>query len=433
MTTERAKGEASHFKFMPLTLSLETLGGLATPLVLRGTPLPTRRTQVFSTASDNQQSVELHACLGERPMAEDNLTVARVKLEGLDPAPIGKPQIAVTFEVDNSCVVTVTAVDRGTDKKVSVTSEESQSPLSPEVVEQHLHDAELNRTTDQQKRDRAEIKSKAESAMRKAEADLQRRGEQGHLGPDGNKDRLVAELGLAIEANDYDKMRSVTTRIEGSGGDFNDILASVFGSSPTSGLFGTTPRRSASSATKPEPPRSTAPRVSPPKQKAEAQGRTDNSSPTGSQDTLLEDLGAVFGGARFPLDPNLCFVLMPFREDLRPVYDDHIKKVVEAESFAAVRADDIVGTGSITLDIWEKVNRARFLIADLTGKNPNVFYEVGLAHALGKDVILLTQTMDDVPFDLKGLRCLLYSFTPRGMKALEEKLRMTIHQIMQKA
>jgi hypothetical protein len=84
----------------------------------------------------------------------------------------------------------------------------------------------------------------------------------------------------------------------------------------------------------------------------------------------------------------------------------------------------------ITWDIWERINRARFLIADLTGQNPNVFYELGIAHALGKDVLLLTQDMAHVPFDLKGLRCILYSFTPRGVKEFETKLKATILELM---
>ena len=84
----------------------------------------------------------------------------------------------------------------------------------------------------------------------------------------------------------------------------------------------------------------------------------------------------------------------------------------------------------ITRDIWEKINRARFLIADLTGQNPNVFYEVGLAHALGKDVVLLTQTMTDVPFDLKAMRCIVYAYTPPGMKEMETALRATVAALM---
>jgi hypothetical protein len=113
-----------------------------------------------------------------------------------------------------------------------------------------------------------------------------------------------------------------------------------------------------------------------------------------------------------------------------PIYLDHIKAIVESEGINCKRADEIHGTNIITFDIWEKINRARFIIADLTGKNPNVFYEIGLAHALGKEVILITQTMDDVPFDLKSIRCIVYSYTPRGMKELEASLIKVIQTTM---
>ena len=143
-----------------------------------------------------------------------------------------------------------------------------------------------------------------------------------------------------------------------------------------------------------------------------------------------ERIGRIFGGGEFTLDSNLCFVLMPFEEKMRPIYDGHICKIIESERLNCLRADEIVGTNLITWDVWEKINRARFLIADLTGKNANVFYEVGLAHALGKEVILLTQTMGDVPFDLKALRCIVYSYTPKGMKDMEIKLKETIIELI---
>ena len=121
---------------------------------------------------------------------------------------------------------------------------------------------------------------------------------------------------------------------------------------------------------------------------------------------------------------------MPFAEEMRPIYDDHIRPIVESEGISCIRADEIVGVNLITFDIWEKINRARFIIADLTGQNPNVFYELGLAHALGKEVVLLTQSIDDVPFDLKAMRCIIYSYQPRGVKNLEKNLKATIKNIM---
>jgi hypothetical protein len=94
------------------------------------------------------------------------------------------------------------------------------------------------------------------------------------------------------------------------------------------------------------------------------------------------------------------------------------------------RADDVAGVNAITWDVWERINRARFLIADLTKQNANVFYELGLAHAISKDVVLLTQSMEYVPFDLKALRCIVYDFTPRGAQKLQKDLAATIAALM---
>lgn len=122
---------------------------------------------------------------------------------------------------------------------------------------------------------------------------------------------------------------------------------------------------------------------------------------------------------------------MPFAPNARPIYEDHIKAVVTQLGLSSQRADEIASTGLITRDIWDRINTARFLIADMTGRNPNVFYEVGLAHALGKDVILLTQSMKDIPFDLQSLRFIIYEYTPRGMSEFEVRLTAAIRALMQ--
>lgn len=143
----------------------------------------------------------------------------------------------------------------------------------------------------------------------------------------------------------------------------------------------------------------------------------------------IVQINPLFTGRNFLVEPDLCFVLMPFRDDLRPVYDDHIRPVIEGLSLRCQRADDIFRHTAIIEDIWESINKARFLIADLTGKNPNVFYEVGVAHTVGKDVILITQSIDDVPFDLRHLRHIQYSYTPRGMEGFEQQLQNTVAAI----
>ena len=161
---------------------------------------------------------------------------------------------------------------------------------------------------------------------------------------------------------------------------------------------------------------------------------TVRSEQPGSQEVSpkvqIKPLGKIFAGGTFTLDPQLCFVLMPFSKDLRPIYDDHIRPTIERALLRCERADDLHGPTLITWDIWERINRARFLVADLTNQNPNVFYELGLAHAISKDVILLTQSMDFVPFDLKNLRCIKYEFKPRGMRQLEKDLAAAVTALM---
>ena len=143
----------------------------------------------------------------------------------------------------------------------------------------------------------------------------------------------------------------------------------------------------------------------------------------------LVQINPVFTGRGFAVEPDLCFVLMPFREELRPVYDDHIRKTVEELGLRCQRSDDIFRHTAIIEDIWESINKARLIIADLTGKNPNVFYEVGVAHTVGKDVVLVTQLIDDVPFDLRHLRHIQYEYTPRGMEVFEQQLCNTVATI----
>lgn len=137
----------------------------------------------------------------------------------------------------------------------------------------------------------------------------------------------------------------------------------------------------------------------------------------------------IFSGRGFKPDRSLVFVLMPFHDGFRPIYDNVIKPTIESFGLRTVRADDIYGPKAIIEDIWRLLNEAAYVIADLTGKNPNVFYEVGLAHAIGKSVVFLTQSLDDVPFDLRHLRCILYADSVAGTRKLETGLRQTFDAI----
>jgi hypothetical protein len=142
-------------------------------------------------------------------------------------------------------------------------------------------------------------------------------------------------------------------------------------------------------------------------------------------------INPIFNGRDFFVDPNLCFVLMPFGMvwHLQEVYTDNIKPIIESQGFVCHRADDIYDTSPIVETVWENINKARLIIAELTGKNPNVFYELGIAHTVGKEVILLSQNIEDVPFDLRHLRVILYDVTPRGINNLEKQLAATISSI----
>jgi ClpX C4-type zinc finger len=133
-----------------------------------------------------------------------------------------------------------------------------------------------------------------------------------------------------------------------------------------------------------------------------------------------------FTKLKFKRRKNHCFYLRPFSEPFTTIYRDHVVKAVTSQGFTIERADEIFGTGVIIDDIWEAINTASIVIADMTGRNPNVMYEIGMAHTVGKPVIMITQSMEDVPFDLKHYRYIVYEFTPRGCQHLEDKLVGTV-------
>jgi hypothetical protein len=143
-----------------------------------------------------------------------------------------------------------------------------------------------------------------------------------------------------------------------------------------------------------------------------------------SHDSLI--CSPLFGRPTEPSVKSDIFVVMPFLTDLKPIYDDHIRNTAQRMNLTVSRGDDFFTAQSIISDIWNALNSCRIVIADCTGRNPNVFYEIGMAHTLGKPVILISQSKDDIPFDIKHIRYLIYEFTPRGMSEFEKKLELTI-------
>lgn len=135
----------------------------------------------------------------------------------------------------------------------------------------------------------------------------------------------------------------------------------------------------------------------------------------------------IFGKPRSTNRTPEVFVLMPFSDDLRPIYDDHIKLIATQSNLTVARADDdFFAPHAIISDIWDAIYNSKIIIADCTGRNPNVFYEIGIAHTIGRPTILISQMIDDVPFDLRHLRCIVYEYNPRGMVKFNETLRRTL-------
>ncbi len=184
----------------PLTLSIETLGAVATPMIPKNTTIPTSKTQIFSTAADNQTSVEIHVLQGERPMAPDNKTLARFILDGIPPAPRGIPQIEVTFDIDANGILNVKAVDKATGKSQSIKIEATTS-LSKEEVERLKKEAAEHAAEDERKKSLAEARNQAESLIYIAEKSLKETGDKMGTDVKENINKKIEEL-KNIQASD---------------------------------------------------------------------------------------------------------------------------------------------------------------------------------------------------------------------------------------
>jgi molecular chaperone DnaK len=185
---------------IPLSLGIETMGGVATHLVEKNTTIPTSRSQVFSTAADNQTSVEIHIVQGERPMAGDNKSLGRFILDGIPPAPRGMPQVEVTFDVDANGILNVKAKDKSTGKEQSIRIEAS-SGLKKEDIEKMQKEAELHAEEDKKKKEEIEVKNIAEQMIYTAEKAIK-----------DNKDKVSADIVKGVE----DKVSALKTAKEGS-------------------------------------------------------------------------------------------------------------------------------------------------------------------------------------------------------------------------
>ena len=191
----------------PLSLGVETLGGVMTKLINRNTTIPTKKSEVFSTAVDGQTNVEIHVLQGEREMSNDNKSLGTFRLDGIPPAQRGVPQIEVTFDIDANGILNVTAKDKGSGKEQSI-SITGASTLSDSEVDQMVRDAETNADADKERRERIDMKNKADSLAYQAEKQIE---ELGDKVPADDKEKIegqIATLKEALADEDYDKIES---------------------------------------------------------------------------------------------------------------------------------------------------------------------------------------------------------------------------------
>ena len=207
----------------PLSLGIETMGGVMTVLIPRNTTIPTSKSQIFSTAADNQPAVDIHVLQGERPMAQDNKTLGNFQLDGIAPARRGVPQIEVTFDIDVNGIVHVTAVDKATSKKQSITITNS-SGLSEEEIDRMVKEAEAHKAEDDKRKEEIETKNRAEAFIHQIDETLQNKNANVTEEQKAEVKKLRDELQEAIDKNDTEGLKTKLDALEKAANDMAQAM-----------------------------------------------------------------------------------------------------------------------------------------------------------------------------------------------------------------
>ncbi len=215
----------------PLSLGVETMGGVMTKMIDRNTTIPTRKTEVYSTAADNQTSVEIHVLQGERQMAKDNKTLGRFQLSGIPAARRGVPQIEVTFDIDANGIVNVSAKDLGTGKQQQITISGSTA-LSDDEVDRMVKDAEAHAAEDAQRKEEVETRNNADSLVNATQQTLDELGDKAPADAKAAAESAIAEAKSALEGNDVEAIKASVEKLQQAGYKLAEVVYSQNGGDP---------------------------------------------------------------------------------------------------------------------------------------------------------------------------------------------------------
>ena len=215
----------------PLSLGVETMGGVMTKMIDRNTTIPTRKTEVYSTAADNQTSVEIHVLQGERQMAKDNKTLGRFQLTGIPAARRGVPQIEVTFDIDANGIVNVSAKDLGTGKQQQITISGSTA-LSDDEVDRMVKDAEAHAAEDAQRKEEIETRNNADSLVNATQQTLDELGDKAPADAKSAAESAIAETKSALEGSDIEAIKAAVEKLQQAGYKLAEVVYSQQGGQP---------------------------------------------------------------------------------------------------------------------------------------------------------------------------------------------------------